>query len=298
MGEVAAGLHSRRLIGLLAALAAALGVVGCGSSSGGSSRASTTALKRAAFVSTSAAGYRVAIRFQEGSAALGGAITGSGTGAFDPPKHTGSMTVNINLPGRLAKAGTLTVKELLSGQRLFLKLPAQVSSKLPGGRPWIEVNLAQLAHAAGIQNLTSLFGGSQTTNPGQFLQYLRAASAHGVKKVATANIDGQQTTRYRATIDLLKAPSAAPPGERQSLTSAVSSLEKLTGLKNIPVNVWVDSQHLVRRLTMAYEVRAAAQKVTTQMRLDFLQYGPQPAPALPPARQVTDAGSLLSRLGG
>lgn len=286
------------MTGVLGVLAVALCLVGCGSSSGGSSSASTSALKRAAYVSSGSAGYRVAIAFQEGSAALGGSISGSGAGAFDPSKHTGSMTVNINLPARLASAGTLSVREILSGQRLFLKLPTQVSSKLPGGKPWLEVNLAQLAHAAGIQNLTSLFGGSQTTNPGQFLQYLRAASAHGVTKVGTASIDGLQTTEYRATIDLLKVPAAAPPGERQSLTQAVSSLEKLTGLHAIPVNVWVDPQHLVRRLVMAYAVRAGGQKVTTRMRLDFLSYGPQPAPALPPARQVTDAGSLLSRLGG
>lgn len=282
----------------LPVLAAVLVLAGCGSSGGGSGQSPSQAIKRAAYVSSSATGYRVAINLQEGSSAIGGDIVGVGSGSFNLPKHAGKLTLNLNLPGSLAGAGTLSVQEIISGQNVYVKLPSQVASKLPGARPWIEINLNQIGRAAGIQNLTSLFGGSGSTNPGQFLQYLRATSTSGVKKLGTASVDGVQTTHYRATIDLLRAPAAAPAGERASLRQAVSNLEKLTGLRTVPVEVWIDSQHLVRRVTMDYAVKASGQSVRSKLRLDFLAYGPQPVPAVPSPHQVTSAASLLSQLRG
>jgi hypothetical protein len=273
-------------------------LAGCGSSGGGSGQSASRAIKRAAYVSSSASGYRVAINLKEGSSAIGGDIVGAGTGSFNLPKHAGKLTLNLNLPGSLPGAGTLSVQEIISGQNVYVKLPSQVASKLPGGKPWIEINLNQIGRAAGIQNLTSLFGGSGSTNPGQFLQYLRATSTSGVKKLGTASVDRVQTTHYQATIDLLRAPAAAPASQRASLQQAVSSLEKLTGLRTVPVQVWIDSQHLVRRVLMNYAVNASGQSVRSQLRLDFLSYGPQPVPAAPSPQQVTSAQSLLSHLHG
>jgi hypothetical protein len=284
---------AHRHLGASAAVAAgALLLAGCGSSSPKSAGSSGQAFQRAAYVSSSASGYRVAINFQEGSSALGGDITGSGSGSFNLPWRAGRVTLNLTLPGALASAGTLTAQEILTGQTVYVKLPSQVSAKLPGGRPWLKIDLAQMGRAAGIQNLTSLFGGSGSTNPSQFLQYLRATSASGVRKLGTGSVDGFPATQYRATIDLSRAPAAAPASDRASMRQAVATLQKLTGLNSIPVDVWVDTQHLVRRLSMAYTVSAAGQSLRTRIRLDFLAYGPQPVPKAPPARQVTDAAAL------
>jgi hypothetical protein len=288
---------------VVAALASgALLVAGCGASaskpSGSTGGSAGQAIQRAAYVSSSAAGYRVAISFQEGSTALGGEITGTGSGSFNLPQHAGRMSLNLRLPGSLSSAGTLTAQEILHGQTVYVKLPTQVSAQLPGGRPWIEINLAQMGRASGIQSLTSLFGGSGSTNPSDFLQYLRATSAGGVKKLGTGSVDGFAVTHYSASIDLAKAPAAAPAAERASLSQAVATLQKLTGLGSVPVEVWVDSQHLVRRLTMAYTVHAAGQSLRTQIRLDFLAYGVQPVPKAPPSGQVTNAASMLAHLKG
>lgn len=288
----------RRLLSLAPVAAAALIAAGCGSSSSASPGAARQAIQRAAYVSSAAAGYRVAISFQEGSTALGGDITGGGTGSFNLPRHAGRMSLSLNLPGSLASAGTLSLQEILDGQNVFVKLPAQVSSQLPGHRPWIAINLEQMGRAAGIQNLTSLFGGSGSTNPSQFLQYLRTTSSNRVKQMGSASVDGFQTTHYRATIDLTKAPAAAPAAQRAGMRQAVATLEKMTGLHSIPVDVWVDRQHLVRRMTMAYTVSASGQSLRTRFRLDFLAYGPQPVPKVPPAGQVTGAASMLSKLKG
>ncbi|HWD63777.1 MAG TPA: hypothetical protein VG405_01260 [Solirubrobacteraceae bacterium] len=301
MKVMAAGQAQRHLRILAAVAGGALVLAGCGSSGSTPSKSSSQrsagqAIARAAYVSSSASGYRVAINFQEGSSALGGDITGAGGGSFNLPKHAGRVSLSLSLPGSLSSAGTLHVQEILDGQTAYVKLPAQVANQLPGSRPWIKLNLNQMGRAAGIQNLTSLFGGSGSTNPSQFLQYLRTTSSSGVTKVGTGSVDGVLATHYHATINLAKAPAAAPAAERASMRQAVATLQKLTGLHAIPVDVWVDSQHLVRRLTMAYTVRASGQSLRTQIRLDFLSYGSQPVPKAPPAKQVTDAGSLLGKL--
>lgn len=289
----------RRLWTLAAVASGVLLVAGCGSSSTGSSTSAGSAgqaIRRAAYVSNAASGYRVAISLKEGSTALGGEITGTGTGTFNGPKRAGRVSLHLNLPGSLASAGTLTVQEILRSQTMYVKLPAQVASQLPGGRPWIKIDLAQAARAEGIQNLTSLFSGSGSTNPSQFLQYLKSAGP--VKKLGSANVDGYSTTHYRVITNLQKAAAAARSSQRGSLGQAIANLEKLTGLHSYPVDVWVDSQHLVRRMIMAYTVNAAGQSLHTQIRLDFVSYGSQPVPQAPPAGQVTDASSMLAHLKG
>lgn len=303
MEVITAGQAHRQLRVVAAVAGGALLVAGCGSSGApaaksAGSRSAGQAIARAAYVSNSASGYRVAISFREGSSALGGDITGTGSGSFNLPKHAGRMALRLTLPGSLASAGPLQVQEVLDGQTAYVKLPTQVATQLPGGRPWLKLNLTQMGHAAGIQNLTSLFGGSGSTNPSQFLQYLRTTSSSGVRKLGTGSVNGVSTVHYRATIDLTKAPAAAPAAERATMRQAVATLQKLTGLHSIPVDVWVDSQHLVRRLTMAYIVRASGQSLRTQIRLDFLSYGSQPVPKAPPSRQVTDAASLLGKVKG
>ncbi len=291
--------HVRRWAPALIGVSA-VAIAGCGSSSHGAASGGSAAgdIQRAAYVSNRATGYRVAVHLQESASSLGGAVVGAGTGAFDIPRHAGSMTLNLTLPGALGALGPMSVREVLSGQNVYVRLPAIVASKLPGGKPWLQINLAQAGRAAGIQNLTSLMGGPGSTNPGQFLQYLRATAAGGVHRLGSQVVDGVSTTHDRATVDLLKVPQLAPAAQRTAMRQAISGLEKLTGLRTLPVDVWVDSHHLVRRLLLAYRATISAQSVSTRMRLDFLSSGPQPAPALPPAGQVTNFSALLSQLGG
>ncbi len=85
------------------------------------------------------------------------------------------------------------------------------------------------------------------------------------------------------------------PRDRAQARQAVAALEKMTGLHYIPVSVWVDSHHLVRRMMMSFNERVpgTGQSLTVSMRMDFLDYGRQPTPSIPPASQVNNFLSLL-----
>jgi hypothetical protein len=103
--------------------------------------------------------------------------------------------------------------------------------------------------------------------------------------VGSESIDGVPTTGYRADIDFGRVPDALPAASR----AAVEGLEQLSGIHNIPVVVWIDARHLVRRVQYAFnENLPTGQTLNTFVTVDVTQYGPQPAPVLPPASQVQD----------
>lgn len=276
-------------------IAAAAAVSGCGVSS------SIDPVARAAALSTNASGYRVGLSMRITAPGLPTAITGTGAGSFDVPDHTGSLTLAIalgNSPQVVQALGssTLRIQELIDGDTLYLKLPAGITSKLPSldARPWLKLDLTNAASTAGSSGLSSLLGNPGSSNPSQLLQYLRGASGGSMTNLGGQVVGGIQTTHYRGEIDLDRVAASLPPASRASARQAITALEQATHLHQIPVDVWVDNQHLVRRMRVSFsETLPTGPALGTEITVDFLQYGPQAPPSLPPASQVSDASGLL-----
>jgi len=154
-----------------------------------------------------------------------------------------------------------------------------------------------LAKASGIRGFSSLANNPVSSDPSQFLSYLRATSGKVAKQGSEA-VNGFQTTHYHATINLDRVPDTLPSASRQGAKQAVSSIEQLTGLKQLPVDAWIDSNNLIRRMRLSFaESLAPSVKLNIGMTMDFVKYGPQPKPVFPSADQVSDASSLSS-VGG
>jgi hypothetical protein len=282
---------------MVTALAAgsALTVAGCG----GSASSVIDPVAQAATASTGTPGYRMNLSLSLSSSALPSPITATGVGFFDVRDHAGSVTLEMNLgnsPQVIQALGgsTLHIEELIKGLTIYMKLPAAITSKVPafGAKPWVKIDIAKAASAAGLPGVSSLANNPASSDPSQFLQYLRAVSGK-VSKVGTDNVNGVHTTHYRAEVSLDHVPDAVAPALRQSARQSISALEKMTNLRLLPTDVWVDGQHLVRRLQISFgENLSGGPTVTTSIRIDIPEYGPQPAPALPPADQVTDLTTL------
>jgi hypothetical protein len=73
----------------------------------------------------------------------------------------------------------------------------------------------------GIPGLSSLLSNPTSSDPSQFLRYLRATSG-GVTKVGTQTVDGFQTTEYRAKIALNRAPNAFPAASRAQVRQTIA----------------------------------------------------------------------------
>lgn len=299
--------RTKALLVTIAVVVGALAVTACGSSkSSGSGSASVSGISdpvaKAATVSNSAGGYKMNFTMAIKSPSLPSSMTATGTGAFNAGDRQGAVNLSMNFGSipeisALLGSSTLNLEEIVDGTTIYIKLPTALTNKLPGGKQWMSLNLKQLGSASGIPGIGSLLNNPTETNPASMLKYLQAVSG-GVTKVGTANVNGYQTTEYRATIDFAKYPSLVPASQRSAAQQAIASLQKMTKLQAFPVTVFVDGNNLVRRMQFAFnETVPSAGSIQTQMTLNITGYGTQPAPAIPPASQVMDASSLLGAAG-
>ena len=229
----------------------------------------------------------------------GQVITTTGAGSFSPNDHSGSMTMRFNLPGVAGVLGALDMRVVISGETIYMRMPAEIAARIPGGRPWWKLNLGSLGAAEGIPGLGSMMSGtSSLSDPSQMVDYLRAVSAGSVEDLGHATVNGIATTHYRAEIDLARVPRAVPAASRKDAEAFVAALEKRFATGTVPIDAWVDAAHRVRRVAMDYTVSPVAGGPTVRVALvsDFTHYGPQPPPATPPPGQTSDILSLLHDL--
>ena len=270
-------------------LASGVLIAGCGGSSKGSTN--TVSLSRAADLSTSATGMKLSMSMHESVA--GKSFDMDGTGAFNLKARNGSMLMNISVAGQ-----TFPMQVVLANDTIYEELPSQVTSQLPGGKPWISIDLRQLGRLTKIPGLSSIMSsGSSMSNPGQYLDFLKAASAGSVKNLGQATVDGVQTTHYSAQLDLAKLPNAVPPSARSAVSQMMGALQNRFHPSYGPINVWLDQSDLVRKVQMSFSETVAGRSVGATITEHISDYGKQPAPTVPPASQTTDILSLI-RSGG
>jgi hypothetical protein len=119
------------------------------------------------------------------------------------------------------------------------------------------------------------------------------ASTGGVQDLGQQTIEGFSTTDSRATIGLSNVVDTLPASQRPSASSAIASIEKLTGLRYLPIEAWVDSSGHVLRIVLSAMGRVEGQPFSENVQLDFVKYALEPVPAAPPADEVTNIMSLL-----
>jgi hypothetical protein len=217
-------------------------------------------------------------------------ITGTGSGSFNTGSREGGLTFSMNTP-----QGAMTFQEVLSGHLLYMKLPSALSGALPlGGKPWVSLDLTKLKDFPGA---ASLLNNPASSNPSEMLQYLRGVSDSVVSKGAD-HVNGIATTHYHAQIDFDRVASALPASARADAQKAIAAIESQTHLHTVPVDVWVDKHHLVRRMAMSMSPTIPnAGPVDESFTIDFLKYGLQHPPAVPPSSQVADLSQLLNSGG-
>jgi hypothetical protein len=254
---------------------------------------------RAATVSNQSPGMKLLLAMRISTSTLPAPITATGGGTFDTAARSGAFNLamdfgNIPLVAQVLGSSTLRLQEIVDGLTVYVKFPPVIARSMGlGDKPWVKINVASAAAAAGIPGLGALTSNPTSSDPSQLLRYLRATSG-SVTKVGTEAVDGVQTTHYRAQIQLDRVPDGFPPASRSQVRQTISALERLAHVRTLPADVWIDGHHLVRRMALSFDETVSGQSLTTAMRIDIPQYGPQPAPQLPPGSQVTD---LTDRVG-
>ena len=234
-------------------------------------------------------------------------ISFSGAGSFDAASGRTAMRLDMSsfasllggFPATGAKGAPdfgdpelWKVDAVQDGLVMYMRFPL-LSSVVPGGKPWVKLDLGRASRLAGVdvtqlQELTS-------NDPRDALRYLEAVGGT-LERVGEEELRGVGTVQYRTTIDFLKVQKLLPAEKREELGSMLQELVKQSGLRMIPVDVWVDESSLVRKMqmTMSATQPGTFQTFEVSMRLEFYDYGEKIDIALPPAAQVVDAAALES----
>src|SRR3954447_14275829 len=216
----------RIAISLVLGLAAAAGLTACGTED-----FNPDVVAQAADKTASAGGAKVAFTIDAAGQPM------RGTGFMDAGSRKGR--IRFALPQGQGAMETVFLKRVV-----YLHLPEKLAASVPGGKPWLKLDLDKLAKTQGF-DLGALQQSTSGSDPSQQLDQLRGAGQ--VKRVGTEKIRGAQTTHYRAKIDLRKAAEKAPAAQRDAARRGIERLIKLEGTSTLPVDVWLDDQGRLRR---------------------------------------------------
>lgn len=267
---------------VLVPMALALAACGGGSGGGGGGALSLDPVASAATKTAKSGGEHMTFRVRIRPPGPGPSLSITGSGDFDVSRHVGRATLQFS---GLPQIGG-PAEEIVDGSVVYVRFPF-LEGRLPSGKHWLKVDLEKQARAMGI-DLNALMQNS-TTDPTQLLRYLEAAST-GVEKIGPERVAGVATTHYSATVDFDKL-ARARPNEK----SSIKRLEQLTGVQYVPVDVWIDRDHYVRKVKESIEMHLLPPGgATTRMVMSFelSTFGKHVSVTPPPVDEVVDASSL------
>jgi hypothetical protein len=161
---------------------------------------------------------------------------------------------------------------------LYMKLPQEVQP----GKPWIKIdpksNNAVGKALGGINEQLS-----KNADPRAVLKEFEKSGQ--ITNTQQETLDGKETTHYTITVDVQKmADSQTDPTAKQALQSAINA-----GMKDFPVNVWVDDEDLPVRFTMETPMPDGQGSTTsTKVQVDYSDWGKPVTVEAPPADQTTE----------
>lgn len=248
---------------------------------------STTASLTAAVTQTTAQTARIAVTTSMQMPGMTMSFTESGAFDFAHSRGTLSMSNPVGLT------------EVFVSAKTYIKLPTSAGMSLPKGKSWIDADTGMPGNLAastlgGILP-SPLTGGND--NPADLLASLTAISG-SIAKQGTSTIRSVPVTEYRVNIDPAKAEARVPSWDRASFQEFAQGL----GTGTIPVDVWVDSQNLVRQMQVTQHLPGGAgtpsgagtpATVVTQT-IDFYDFGVPVRVSAPPAAEVASLPQVIT----
>jgi len=289
---------------MLAALAS-----GCGGSRSKAEQvtvAPTAAAMRAAATATAGKGT-AHVEFTMSMNTAGHDVNLRGSGGSDPANHRTVLTFDMkelfdalpmaSIPVEMRDALDEPMTVMLDGTVMYMRFPL-LTRVLPGSKEWVKVDLSESSGLSSI--LGSNAGGAYGSDPSSVLQFLQGADS--VTEVGSEEVRGEKTTHFSGSYTVEDAIAAAPESVRDEIEQAFDKLGMPESARTaeIPFDVWIGNDGLVRCMSMAFDVTklAAADEVApstgeTKMTMEFFDFG-APIDFSPPSDdEVTDMTSLV-----
>jgi hypothetical protein len=195
---------------------------------------------------------------------------------------TADLTATI--PGKaFGTDGAITVRQIVVDDVAYLKLEG--SDILPP--TWLKVDVGEALTKAGVGALGDVTGGTGVADQLAALKTLGDVTTLGREQV-----NGVTATHYRATIDPAKVAASLEAASKLAGTDAA------LGAATIPVDLWIDDQGRIVRVTQTFTPGATAGKGTqgsVSWEMNLSDFG-VPLSVTAPAGAL-DLGGMLSGLG-
>jgi hypothetical protein len=266
----------RRFLGTLACAGGTVLAAGCGTQHAGAATGQTVDLA-AAVSHTQAQTARIATTIS--SQVQGMTMSFTETGLFDFASSRGVLAV----------PSPMSVTEIFLPPTTYVKLPGGATTNgggLPKGKTWVAVPDGTSGASA------MLMLGASGGDPADLLAALTAMSS-GVSKIGTATIRGVPVTGFAIKVDPAKATTGILGTDR----AGVEALAKAFGTAEIPIDVWVDGQNLVRRERLTLPIPGGSGAPAGShlvLTTDFYDFGVPVRVTAPPASQVAAEGSQFA----
>lgn len=221
-------------------------------------------------------------------------------GAFDLEKQRGRLAFDYgNLlaalgPGSEQMSAFLPDRMIFDKEAVYLRMP-NLAELSPGAKKWVKLDLAEL----GAQQGLSVSGVEQLgqADPAQLLALLESVEG-SIEDLGPDTVRGQAATHYRATLDMAKIAATAPPEQQALLEGQLEQLSQ-TGLDSLPVEVWIDDQNRVVRMSSTIAVPDTGTGAgTISFDAELYDFGVPVTIKTPGKKHVTGVDELLGALGG
>ncbi len=205
-------------------------------------------------------------------------VTETGVGVFDA--HSGRARIELSAPG--ADGSPVKVVTVSDEKSTFVSSRV-VLEELPSGKAWLGME-----PLLGQDPTTALSAGGGAKGSLAMLQ----AVGGGVERVGEETIRGENTTRYKGTIDLSQAAKKfAARGDAGLARLYQQTASRLSG--PIPVEVWIGVGGLVRRQQMIERVSTDGKPLEVHLGIELFDFASHPNIKLPPQNLVLDYTPVL-----
>jgi hypothetical protein len=216
---------------------------------------------------------------------VGQSMSMSGSGVFNGTTGQGKLTMRTSgSPG-----GDFQMTELIDGAVVYMSSPA-FAPVLPAGASWLKLDMS-----AALPDSQSDLGGFDPT--GQFAQ-LQSVSSN-VRAVGSEKVGDAVTTHYTATIDFRKSADAVRDAGDEAGADAIEQFAD-AGNPTTPVDVWIDSKGLIRRMDMLVPFAPVTGGTggSMSMSMTLSHFGIKPRIEIPADTAVFDATDLANQALG
>ena len=205
--------------------------------------------------------------------AAGTSVSMNASGAMRG-SDTAKMTMRMNGAGVSSAIDMLMLRE--AGRLVMYMRSPTFRATLPAGKTWMRLDLDLAAAKLGV-DYSELIDTSRTLGPLE----------HGLvstKRVGTAAVAGEPTTRYKAVIDTKRAARAVPAFAKQlrAIERAGVRVPRLTE------DVWIGRDGRIRRVGLSFPFVQQGVHAKSSLTMTIRAYDVPVTIAAPPRAQVFD----------